>query len=152
MTTHSRIHTLILVIALTTLCCNNGLQQRLPQDKAARLVADPLESIRSVLPQGWIISKVQKETYPWYLETGKGTAVFLAVEGEKYGKQDFSAAIFIMPSSYRGRIQTDDQNWQSVAPRLMAHISDAKIYFSGWDFPARPTMTEDILGALIKRE
>ncbi|MFH1741560.1 MAG: acetylxylan esterase [bacterium] len=138
--------------AITSLSRSDALESPLPQDKTARLVADPVESIRAVLPKGWIILRVHKETCPWFLQAGKGTAVHLAREGKEYVKMDLDVAVFIMPADYGGRIDTDAAPFQFPSPRLAAHISDAKIYIWGGGPPIWPTMTEDILGALIVKE
>ncbi len=116
------------------------------------ITTDPVPAVRAVLPRGWTILKVEDGTYPWYRPKGLGTAIFMAISGKKYLKQDYSAVLFIMPSDYKdgGEDPTHGQA-QTFPPRLIAKTKNAKLYL--WPGPEAEdwkTMQQDLLRALTK--
>jgi hypothetical protein len=112
----------------------------------AEIEKTPVWKIQSVLPDGWAISEVVDNTYPDYRPDGKGTAFFLVMAGKKYYKQDYSAAVYVMPLNYQdGGMDPTKGRAQTAPPRLIARTRDAKIYV--WP-PTEPenwrTMIDDL--------
>jgi hypothetical protein len=120
--------------------------------ESKNLVDDPEAAINSILPKDWYILKVENDTYPCYRPPGKGKAVFFAVSGTQYIKQQYQAVLYIMPIEYNdgGEDPTggEAQTWPA---RLIATTDKFKIYL--WpDSSTSPwkTMREDILKVIIK--
>ena len=116
------------------------------------LVDNPVEAIQSILPEGWIILRVDNDTYPSYRPPGKGKAIFFAISGKKYIKQQYEAVLYIMPIEYDdgGEDPTGGQA-QSWPPRLIETTEKFKIYLWPDSYsPCWGTMGEDILKAIIK--
>ena len=106
-----------------------------------------------MLPQGWVVLKVEQGTYPWYRPKGKGTAVALGISGRHYAKQQRLAAVYIMPPDYDdGGDDLTHGQAQSPPARLIAAAKNGKLYLwppSGQAEDWR-TMQEDLLKALVK--
>lgn len=118
------------------------------------VVTNPVDAVRSVLPVGWIIQRVDTNTYPSYRPKGTGTAIFLGIEGRKHIKQDYFAVVHIMPSDYRDGgedpTQGEAQSWPA---RLIASTDNGKIYL--WPGPQTEdwrSMQSDLLKVLVKAE
>lgn len=115
------------------------------------LVSDPVAAVKAVLPDGWVILKVEENTYPSYRPKGNGKAIFLGLKEKKYSKQQYSAVLFLMPKDYNdgGSDPTKGQA-QTWPARLIAITQDTKIYLwprsqaEDWE-----TMQQDLLKALI---
>ncbi len=115
------------------------------------LTTNPVAAVKAVLPRGWVILKVEDNTYPSYRPRGKGTAMFLGISAKRYRKQECSAVLYIMPKDYEdGGVDPTHGQAQSPPARLIATATDGKVYLwppngraEGWT-----TMLEDLLKAL----
>jgi len=117
-----------------------------------RLISDPVVAVKTVLPDGWAILKVEENTYPSYRPKGNGKAIFLGLKEKKYLKQQYSAVLHLMPSDYNdgGPDPTKGQA-QTWPARLIATTQDTKIYlWPGSQAEDWRTMQQDLLKALIK--
>jgi len=121
------------------------------------LKSNPVAAIRSVLPKGWSIEKVEENAYPPQRAKGKGKAIFLASNRWAWDKAA-DVVVYIMSADYQdggkdltpGRITTNPA-------RLMATIPTAKIYLWGKDgqsigFGGWHKMSADILKAIVKQD
>ncbi len=119
-----------------------------------RRASDPVEAIKSVLPSGWKIDKVERNAYPSYRPPGNGSGVFLVISGKSYAKWQYSAVVYIMPADYEdggpnpgGGLMPTGQTWP---PGLIGQTRKRKIYL--WPYanhPDWPTIKSDILRALV---
>ncbi len=121
---------------------------------AGVLVTNPVEKVRGALPVGWTIIRVETNTYPFYRPEGKGTGIFLGIQGKRYSKQDYSAVLYIMPLPYEdgGEDPTHGQA-QTSPPRLIATTDKAKVYL--WPGPEADgwgSMQKELLAALFRKE
>jgi len=109
-----------------------------------------VEAIRSVLPDGWSISKVENNTYPCYRPKGNGEAIHLRRQQAKRRKQSYDAIIHIMPADYKdGGDDPTDGKAQTYPAKLIATTSESKIYL--WGKPREwPTLEQDVIRALAK--
>jgi hypothetical protein len=109
-----------------------------------KLVDDPVEAIRKALPNDWAISKVKKDVHPWHRTkgTGTGTAIYLVEKGRRYGKAQFSAALFIMPPSYEGKLLVPHGVAQTNAPHLVTTAKNGKVYFWGGNRAIKKLLTK----------
>jgi len=122
-------------------------------DKSKKvMVKDPVAVLKAVLPAGWIILEVRDGAHPHYRPEGNGTEILLGLEGKEYLKQQYSAALYIMPVDYEdGGADPTNCEVQTRPPRLIATVSNAKLYL--WPGPVIDnwrTMQEDLLKALLK--
>jgi len=119
----------------------------------ATFTTNPIAAVKAVLPQGWVVLKVEEGTYPSYRPQGKGKAVVLGVSGKKYRKQQCSAVLYIMPPDYEdgGEDPTHGQA-QSPPARLIARAKNGKLYLWPPNGKAEDwrTMQEDLLKVLLK--
>ncbi len=121
--------------------------------KDVALKSDPVAAIRSALPEGWTILKVEDNTYPPHRPAGKGKAIFLL---PRYGGR-VDVVVYIMPSDYQDgeKVPREVKAWTSDRARLIGAAPTFKVYF--WEAygqllaPGWPTATDDILKALLKR-
>ena len=116
------------------------------------LSTKPEATVKKVLPDGWMILRVEEDTYPSYRPEGNGKAIFLGLKNKTYLKQQYSAALFIMPPDYQdgGADPTGDRA-QSWPAQLISMTSEAKIYlWPGAQADNWETMQQDLLKALTK--
>jgi len=110
---------------------------------------DPVAALRSALPEGWEISKVETGAYPWNRKPGTGTEVYLVEKGKRYLKQQFSAVVWIMPPDYVDNVTVmNPMEAQTNPPDLIAGASNGKVYLWGGD----EKIKEVILRALMKEK
>jgi hypothetical protein len=116
------------------------------------IATNPVAAVRAVLPPGWTILKVEDGTYPSYRPKGSGKAIFLGVSGKEYLKEQFSAAVYIMPSDYEDGGDDPTQGKAAGWPaRLIATTKTAKVYlWPGAQAEDWQTMQKDLLRALVK--
>jgi hypothetical protein len=108
----------------------------------------PVYALRGMLPPGWAITRVERNTYPWYRPKGRGIAVYL-VEGRKYLQAPFSVALFIMPADYPDDLTVKPGEGQTEAPALIAALGNGKVFFWG-EAPRR--IKGRLLDAVIRDE
>ena len=73
--------------------------------KSAALKKDPVAAVRSALPEGWKVLRVDENTYPRGLPEGKGKAIFLGRSG---GERE-DVIVYIMPAGYKDGIQPKER-------------------------------------------
>ncbi len=117
-----------------------------------RLVSDPVTAVKTVLPDGWAILKVEENTYPSYRPKGNGKAIFLGLKEKKYIKQQYSAVLYLMPNDYDDGGPDPTKGQASSFPaRLIATTQDTKVYlWPGSQAEDWGTMQQDLLKALIE--
>lgn len=100
------------------------------------LVAHPVVAItKALLPEGWVVQRVEDNTHPFYLEKGSGKAIYVgppleAIDQTK-GKVPFRAAFWIMPPDYRGRPVPGAEKGQTSAPALLHSTKTERLYWWG---------------------
>jgi hypothetical protein len=117
-----------------------------------RDVAALTTRVRPLLPEGWSVIRIEQDTHPWYLNDGKGTAMYLGPEPRPQAKAT-RCAVFVMPPDYPDRtIPLEDQNKnQTWPPHLIASTPRAKIYFwGGIDGPGNEEFEASIRDALTR--
>ncbi len=105
------------------------------------LKSDPVAAIRSLLPKGWAILKVEENAYPPLRPKGKGKAIYFYSPQQKVGvMQDKASVVFIMPADYDdgGEDPTHGQS-QRFPAALILTTSAAKVYLSGNETPFSAT-------------
>ena len=139
---------LILAIAFPALSGNQ---------KAKKLKNDPVAAIRSALPKGWEILKVEENPCLPLLRCGKGKAIFIYSPQQKVGvMQDRESAVYIMSSDYNdGREDLAKGGLpQKYPPALILTTPEAKIYLLGNETPFSATgwgtLKDDILNAIVE--
>src|SRR4051812_46501820 len=56
--------------------------------------------VRAILPAGWQVVRVDRDTFPFYRSSGKGVGVYIAPPTLHQRKAEYEGAVFIMPASY----------------------------------------------------
>jgi hypothetical protein len=112
-----------------------------------RVAKDPVAELSRILPAGWVIDKVEKNTHPWLRVAGRGLAVYID-DTNVTEKWHVDAVVFVMPFDYSG--SEYEHRSQLKRPRLIALTDDAKIYMWGGRYTSWRTLERDILAALIK--
>jgi hypothetical protein len=105
---------------------------------------DPVAAVRSALPKGWSISKVEENVHPWYRKPGRGTSLYLVEKDKEYTRAQFSAVLFIMPPDYQDEVVVGEDA-QTDTPQLIASKPNGKVYLWGGE-----RIKETILKALTK--
>ena len=127
---------------------------------APRRAADPVAALRSVLPPGWSILRVEENPTPFYRPAGNGRLIVLARpprDSGKRGKGDGKPEgihVYIMAPDYDdgGADPTKGEETQSWPPHLVYADKIAKIYL--WPSASEPewkSLKEDVLKALKKK-
>jgi hypothetical protein len=101
--------------------------------------------IRTILPPGWKIVRIDRHTYPFYRRAGKGVGIYLAPPDVHQRKTEYEAAVFIMPAWYSdpGGDPTRGQA-QTIPPRLIGQNAEMKVYlWFGW--PDAEAQLRDVL-------
>ncbi|HPA47234.1 MAG TPA: hypothetical protein PK395_15825 [bacterium] len=119
-------------------------------DHGKALVSDPKSAIESVLPEKWYIKNIETGTHPFYREEGNGTAYYLAIEGVRYFKAQYSATLWIMPEDYSDTGRKNDLQNQTNTPQLILETKGGKVFLWGDWNSEWPTMKEDLCGALTE--
>jgi hypothetical protein len=120
--------------------------------KNAALKRDPVAAIRSALPQGWAILKVEENAFPADLPNGKGKAILLGRGGE-----ETDAIVYIMPADYQdGGEHLKSKLSRTIPAKLIATVPTAKIYlwerFGQLSAPGWPGMWDDVPKSLLTQE
>ena len=122
--------------------------------ETATLKSDPVAAIRSALPNGWAILKVEENAYPPLRPKGKGKAIYFYSPQQKVGvMQDKASVVYIMPADYDdgGEAPTHGQA-QKFPAALILTTPTAKVYLLGNETPYTatgwPTLKDDILKAI----
>src|SRR4051794_30272930 len=90
------------LVIVCVVCCVAGCASTHPGTERPAADADQaVARVRAILPTGWIILRIERETYPFYRARGKGVAVYLAPPKPNQRKSEYEGAVFIMPSTYR---------------------------------------------------
>ena len=112
-----------------------------------------MAAIKSALPKGWAILKVEEDTYPPYWPKGKGKAVYLHLPQQQLGGGNVRTAsmVYIMPADYDDG-GTHASPVQIPTAALILTTSAAKVYVWGNETPFSaigwPTLKDDILKAI----
>lgn len=116
-----------------------------------RLQLDPVAAVRTALPEGWSILRVEENRNPVHRPEGKGKAIYLVAPNRVDKKSDYDAVIYIMPADYEDGGEDPTHGQAQVPPaRLLIDAADAKIYVwppgtvTGWQ-----TFREDLFKALF---
>lgn len=115
--------------------------------------ADPVASLRPVLPEGWRVLRVEEKTYPGDRPKGEGKAIFLVGPRRTTMKQDYHAIIYIMPADYEdGSADPTRGRAQEPPARFFLATPDARIYLfppGVLSVPGWPTFSEDVFRAIL---
>ncbi len=120
--------------------------------KDVAIKSKPIAAIRSALPEGWTILKVEENSYPSDSPKGEGKAIFLV----STHSEAVDVIVFIMPADYQDgrKVSKPGQARTTNHAALIAKSPTAKVYlwerFGQFSAPRWPTMTDDILKALLK--
>ena len=99
-------------------------------------VADPVAAVtKALLPEGWVVQKVEERTHPFYLEKGSGKAIYVgspleSVDRSKV-KTPHKAVFWIMPPDYRGRPASHSTEQQTETPKLLQSTRTEALYCWG---------------------
>ena len=118
------------------------------------LTNDPVAAIRSVLPKGWTVAKVDENAYPPHGPKAKGRAICVFSPDQRLGPmQSKESVLYIMPANYRDGGEEPPQEQQYRA-RLVLTTPTAKVYLRGDETPFSstgwPTLKDDIIKALVR--
>ena len=122
-------------------------------DKVATLKSDPVAAIRSALPKGWAILKVEENAFPPLRRKGAGKAIYLYSPQQRIGvMQDKASVVYIMPADYDGGEDPTHGQSQKFPAALILTTSSAKVYLLGNETPFSATgwrtLKDDILKAI----
>jgi hypothetical protein len=118
----------------------------------AVLKEDPAAALRSSLPEGWAVLRVEEGAYPRDLPKGKGTAIYLRPPHSN----EEDVVIYVMPADYKENVQPKDRTARTGLVRLLATVPTARIYvwerFGQLSGPGWAKMWDDIPEALLREE
>lgn len=119
----------------------------------ATLKGDPAVALRSGLPKGWAILKVQENSFPSDLPQGNGKAIFLRPRNGEAA----DVIVYIMPAGYQdGRDYPRDERARTIPAKLIATVPTARIYvwerFGQLSAPGWVDVWDDIPLALLKQQ
>lgn len=118
-------HTVVAIsCALLAGCIVNKTER---PEVISSLPNDPVAAVRSALPKGWEISRVEENVHPWHRKPGKGVGLYLVEKDKKYIKQPFSAVLFIMPPDYQDEVIVSE-GAQTNPSQLIASKANGKAY------------------------
>src|SRR4051812_8199255 len=108
--------------------------------------------IRAVLPKGWWIISVERNTYPSYRPQGHGIGVFIGPSELRQRKRPYEAAVYVMPPDYDdGGADPTGGMAQTWPARLVAWNDQMKVYvWGGWNGGQDPVAEVQIRDALVK--
>ena len=120
-------------IALSLLVLGIATPALAAEEKSPKtLKNDPVAAIRSSLPKGWAILKVEENAYPSLRREGKGKAIYLYSPQQSIGPmQDKASVVYIMPADYDGGEDTSHGQSQRFPAALILTTPTAKVYLLG---------------------
>ncbi len=125
--------------------------------KASVLKNDPVAAIRSALPMGWAILKVDEDACPALRPNGKGKAVYLHSPQQHLvgGKVRTTSVVYIMPADYDdGGADPTHGQAQAYPAALILTTPAAKVYLWGNETPFSAIgwsmLKDDILKAIVE--
>jgi hypothetical protein len=107
---------------------------------------DAIARIKAIMPEGWTVWKIDRDTYPFYRKAGKGTAVYLAPPERHQLKTEYEGVVFLMPRNYSdgGPHDPTRGQGQTSPPRYIGRNKKMRVYL-WWAWPDAEGELVDVL-------
>ncbi len=107
-----------------------GGEPAMPADPVKKAEKDYKKALVSVLPEGWRITGVETDTFPFYLRKGKGTAFRFGPAHGAGGdeKPAYTGVLYLMPHNYEGGAVTNDEDRQTMPPEFIGGTDVFRLY------------------------